>query len=201
MTGLLRVPRSRGALSGFLLVLLGTWGALIPFVGPYFHYAYSPGGEWTYTSGRLWLEILPGAAAVLGGLILLISALRPMAILGAGLAAVGGAWFVLGTVLHPLWASKSWLTAGTPLGSTALLRLGEQLGFFTGLGVVILFFAAGALGRMSIIASRDARLLEAAAADLTETMPHEHRTTSEDGEGTGRRILAGLGLRRSSSDG
>ena len=42
MAGTLRVRRSRGALSGLLLVLLGIWGALIPFVGPYFHYAYTP---------------------------------------------------------------------------------------------------------------------------------------------------------------
>ena len=34
MAGMLRVPRSRGALSGVLLVLLGLWGGLIAFVGP-----------------------------------------------------------------------------------------------------------------------------------------------------------------------
>ncbi len=169
MTGLLRVPRSRGALSGLLLVLFGAWGALIPFIGPLFHYAYSPGGAWTYTSGRLWLEILPGAATLLGGLILLMSALRPMAIMGAGLAAAGGAWFAVGTVLHPLWPTKSWLTPGAPLGSTPLLRVAEQIGFFTGLGVAIVLVAATALGRMSIIATRDARLLEAAAAETTPT--------------------------------
>ena len=37
MAGMLQMRRSRGAASGFLLVLLGAWGALIPFVGPYFH--------------------------------------------------------------------------------------------------------------------------------------------------------------------
>jgi hypothetical protein len=53
--------------------------------------AYTPDTAWTYTSGRLWLEIIPGGAAVLGGLILLASALRPTAMFGAGLAAAGGA--------------------------------------------------------------------------------------------------------------
>ena len=62
MNGMLRVPRSRGALSGVLLVLLGAWGALVPFIGPYFHFAYTPDSGWTYTQGRLWLEILPGPA-------------------------------------------------------------------------------------------------------------------------------------------
>ena len=51
-SGTMRVVRSRGALSGFLLLLLGIWGALIPFVGPYFHYAYSPDSAWTWTAGR-----------------------------------------------------------------------------------------------------------------------------------------------------
>ena len=87
MNGMLRVPRSRGVLSGVLLILLGAWGALVPFVGPYFQYAYTPDHAWTYTTGRLWLSILPGAATVLGGLIVLISASRPLAHFGAWLAA------------------------------------------------------------------------------------------------------------------
>src|SRR5260221_711655 len=71
MAGILRVSRSRGALSGVLLVLLGIWGGLIPLVGPYVNYAYTPNHAWQITSGRIWLEILPAAGALLGGLILL----------------------------------------------------------------------------------------------------------------------------------
>ncbi|MGO8979125.1 MAG: hypothetical protein ACLP70_13885 [Streptosporangiaceae bacterium] len=56
MTAMLRVPRSRGALSGVLLILLGLWGGLVPFVGPYFHYAYTPDRAWDFTAGRVWLE-------------------------------------------------------------------------------------------------------------------------------------------------
>jgi hypothetical protein len=44
---------SRGRASGGLLMLLGAWGALVPFVGPYFGYAYTPDKAWAYTSGRL----------------------------------------------------------------------------------------------------------------------------------------------------
>lgn len=157
MVGMLRVPRTRGALSGFLLVLLGAWGALIPFVGPYFHYAYTPDTAWAYTSGRLWLEILPGAATVLGGLILLTSALRPSAMFGAGLATLAGVWFAVGTLFQPLGPGGGWFTPGTPVGST-LLRVTEQIGFFTGLGVAIVFFGATALGRLSVIGVVDARL-------------------------------------------
>ena len=59
--GRLAIPRSRGAASGFLLVVLGAWGALAPFVGPYLNFAYTPAQAWTWTAARGWLEVLPGA--------------------------------------------------------------------------------------------------------------------------------------------
>ena len=160
MNGMLRVPRSRGVLSGLLLVLLGAWGALIPFVGPYFHYAYTPDQAWTYTTGRFWLEVLPGVATVVGGLIVLISASRPLAHFGAWLAALGGAWFALGSVIGPTWSGMN-MNAGTPVGGSVTRAL-EQIGFFAGLGVVIVLVAGMALGRFSVIGVRDARLAKPA---------------------------------------
>jgi MFS family permease len=176
MNGMLRVRRSRGVLSGLLLVLLGIWGALVPFVGPYFHYAYTPDKAWTYTSGRLWLEILPGAAAALGGLIVLASAYRPSAHFGAWLAALSGAWFALGGLIGPTWIGMH-MVPGTPVGGTAT-RAPEQIGFFTGLGIAIVLLAAMAVGRFSVIsvsdakrASRAERRAEAERAASTETAP------------------------------
>jgi hypothetical protein len=163
MNGMLRVPRSRGALSGLLLVLLGAWGALVPFIGPYFHYAYTPDSGWTYTTGRLWLEILPGCATALGGLIVLASSSRPVAIFGAWLAAASGAWFALGNVLAPLLSSSGLsLNAGVPVGGSVTRAL-EQIGFFTGLGIVIVLLAGMALGRFSVIGVRETRMAERAA--------------------------------------
>src|ERR1022692_855963 len=156
MAGILRVPRSRGALSGVLLVLLGAWGALIPLVGPYFHYAYTPDTAWSLTSGRIWLEIAPGAVAFIGGLIVLISSLRPVAMFGAWLAALAGAWFAAGIALSPLWTTRGVSAIGSPVGGT-VARTAEQIGFFTGLGVVIAFLAALVIGRLSVVGVRDAR--------------------------------------------
>ena len=170
MAGMLRVPRSRGALSGALLVLLGLWGGLIAFVGPYFHFAYTPGTAWTYTSGRLWLEILPGAATALGGLILLGSRVRPVAMFGAWIAALGGAWFAVGRVLSPLWNAHGTVLLGTPIGGTVTRALVE-LSYFTGLGVIIVFLAALSLGRLTVIGVRDARLSERAAEEEAVTEP------------------------------
>jgi hypothetical protein len=148
LAGILRVRRSHGAIVGVLLVLLGIWGALIPFVGPYFHYAYTPDKTWDATAGRMWLEVLPGAVVFVSGLVVLGSRLRPQAALGAWLAAVAGAWFVVGGVVAGRWASLP--TAGQP-ASSGLHGALEQIGFFTGLGVVIVFLAAVALGRLTMI--------------------------------------------------
>ena len=171
MNGMLRVPRSRGVLSGVLLILLGAWGALVPFVGPYFQYAYTPDHALTYTTGRLWLSILPGAATVLGGLIVLISASRPLAHFGAWLAALSGAWFALGSVIGPTWIGTQ-MAAGTPVGGSSTRAL-EQIGFYTGLGVAIVLVAAMALGRFSVIGVREARVAE----PVTPAVPAEPVTT------------------------
>jgi len=164
MAGITRIPRSRGAVSGVLLILLGAWGGLIPFIGPYFHYAYTPDKAWSYTTGRLWLGILPGAAALLGGLVVLASARRPLAIAGAFLAALGGAWFAVGNLVSTFW-NGSTPQAGVPVGGTITRLALEELGFFSGLGVVIVFFAALALGRCAVVGVKDAARAAGSTAD------------------------------------
>ena len=157
----LRVPRSRGAFSGLLLILLGLWGGLVPLIGPYLHYAYTPDKVWTVTSGRTWLEFVPAAGAIVGGVVLMVSKLRPWALLGASLAALGGAWFALGSVIVRFWM-RTPLAQGVPVGGN-IARAAEQIGFFIGLGVVIVCVAAVALGRVSVVSVRDSRIAERAA--------------------------------------
>jgi hypothetical protein len=174
-TRTMRVPRSRGAVSGFLLVLLGAWGALVPFFGPYLNYSYGTDQTWHWTTARLWLEVLPGAAAALGGLLLLVSAHRISASFGGWLAALAGAWFVLGQTFAPLLHLGS---IGKPLTSSDSGRVGAQLGYFYGLGVVILFLAAFALGRMAVVGVRD--VLAAERADELARQQEMDRTATRD---------------------
>jgi hypothetical protein len=165
---MLQMRRSRGLASGLLLVLLGLWGALIPFVGPYFHFAYTPDTGWTYTTARLWLEILPGAAVFLGGVLLIIAGSRYVALFGAMLAAAAGAWFVLGTSLSPLWNNQVTL-GGSPAGATVYTRIMEQLGFFSALGVVIVFIAGMAIGRIASV-SAGIRAVEPVSEPVSESI-------------------------------
>src|ERR1700739_4947064 len=90
------IPRTRGAVCGVLLILLGLWGGLAPFVGPYLHFGFTPDKAWGYTSGRLYLSAIPGAAALLGGLMALITRNRAFGISGGVLGALAGGGFVAG---------------------------------------------------------------------------------------------------------
>jgi hypothetical protein len=172
----LKVPRSRGAFSGLLLILLGIWGGLVPLVGPYLHYAYTPDKVWTVTSGRAWLEFAPAAGAVLGGLMLLASKLRPLALIGAMLAALSGAWFLVGSTLVRFWM-RTPPAQGIPVGGN-IAKAAEQIGFFTGLGAVIICLAAVAIGRMSVISGRDIKMAERVAKDSPGAILTDPRTTA-----------------------
>lgn len=150
------IPRTRGLLGGLGIMLLGLWGALVPFVGPYFHYAFINHKSWDFTYGRLWLEILPGALAFIAGLELMRSANRPSALLASIGGSIAGAWFVLGPSTSMLW-NHGFSQAGRPLGASAL-RSVEQLGYFYATGALILFLAATVFGRLTVVSVRDLRV-------------------------------------------
>jgi len=182
MAAVTRIPRTRGGVSGVLLILLGAWGALVPFVGPYFHFAYTPDRAWAYNSGRLWLSVVPGVAALAGGLLVTFASHRAVGIFGAVLAALGGAWFIFGGAVTKVVVVSTSITPGTPLAhsagsiSVARWQFLEGLGFFTGTGVLILFFGALALGRFSVVGVRDAALAE--DLDVSEEPAGEYAMAS-----------------------
>ena len=183
----LQMPRSRGAASGLLIVLLGIWGGLIPFIGPSFDYGFTPDLSWHWTTGRFLLEVLPAAATVLGGLAMMGSASRISGSAGAWLAAAGGAWFVIGQWVSMLW-NNGVMQAGQPTATTDIGQVAEWVGFFLGLGVVIVFLAAMALGRMSVVSVRDARIVRERAAADEEFEREGSPTATDSSPTTGRRI-------------
>jgi hypothetical protein len=98
---------------------------------------------------------VPGAAAFLGGVMVLLAASRAAAMTSGFLAALAGAWFVTGV---PILARVTTAGPGVPAVSRGsgfsapVMRQVEGLGFYHGLGVVIVFFAALALARLAAAA-------------------------------------------------
>jgi hypothetical protein len=146
------MPRSRGAVSGLLLVILGAWGALIPFVGPGFNFAYTPDQDWVWSTARGWLEVLPGVATMVGGLLLIFSGNRITAIVGGWLAVLAGAWFVVGGQVAPLLGIGS---AGDPIAATDRKRAALEISYFSGLGALIVFVGGVALARLAVRLASD----------------------------------------------
>src|SRR4051794_26739717 len=169
----MRIPRSRGAISGVLLVALGAWGAIVPFIGPSFNVTIGPDTTFDMTQGRLWLSLLPGVVAALGGLMLLFSANRATAILGAQMALAAGVWFIVGPTLSQLWSDAPGALgqAGFAAGDEGR-RVLEAMAYFFGVGAAITAFAALALGRLTLRSVRDAEL----AGDEAVVAPPARRT-------------------------
>ncbi|SPM27788.1 hypothetical protein [Mycobacterium terramassiliense] len=163
------MPRSRGALSGLILVILGAWGALIPFVGPHFNFAYTPDQDWAWSTARGWLDVLPGAATVAAGLLLIFSGNRITAMVGGWLAVLAGAWFVIGRELAPMLGIGS---AGDPIAASDRKRAALEVSYFSGLGALIVFVGGVAIARLAVRLASDvealARVEEARAAREAE---------------------------------
>jgi hypothetical protein len=194
--GSLHMPRSRGAVSGLLLIILGVWGALIPFIGPYFHFAYTPDQTWVWSTARAWLEVFPGVTTAVGGFLLLVSGNRATAMFGGWLAVIAGAWFVVGRTL----ASTLRLgDIGQPIAATDAKRAVLEISYFSGLGALIVFLGGAVLARVTIRTARDVEFAQEAelspAADtsdafaapaaptevLTPAEPQSHRREGKGG--------------------
>ena len=192
--GRMEMRRSRGAMSGFLLILLGLWGALIPFVGPYLDFAFTPDQAWTWTIGGGWLEVLPGVVAVAGGLLLLVSRNRATAMLGGWLAVIAGAWFVVGRARPDRWTSERSAHRSRSRRPSVVL----ELSYFYGLGALIIFLGAVALGRISVRSVRDVEFVGSPMATTVapQPAPSDEVTEIQPTPSTRHRVLEGMFGRR-----
>jgi hypothetical protein len=157
--------------SGLIILIAGIWGGLIPFLGPTFNFTLGPNQAWHWTTGRLWLSVLPAAAAVLGGLILMGGGPKLSGKFGALLALAGGVWFAVGPDVSMLW-NHGVSQAGVPHGHHTITRMLEFLTLHSGIGVLITALAAFALpgvaGYRRRAVERDAAVAGAGAAVATE---------------------------------
>src|SRR5579884_1315314 len=166
--------------SGLVILIAGIWGGLIPFLGPAFNFTLGPDHTWTWTTGRLWLSVLPAIAAVLGGLILMGGGPRLSGRFGALLALAGGIWFAVGPDVSMLW-NHGVSQAGVAHGHHTVTRMLEYLTLHSGIGVLITALAAYslpgaaayALGRRRV--ARDAAMAETGAAVGAAEAHHRDR--------------------------
>jgi hypothetical protein len=178
--------------SGLIILIAGIWGALIPFVGPYFHFVLGPDQHWKWTTGRLWLNVLPGVVAALGGLILMGGGPRVSGRFGALMALAAGIWFIIGPDVSMLW-NHGVSQAGAPVGSHRFKKFLELLTFHSGLGALITTFAAYSLpGVTTVVAEprrgrveRDAALAGGGAAAGAAAEHHHDRRVAEREAGAG----------------
>src|SRR5277367_6606355 len=185
--GTLHMPRSRGAVSGLLLLILGAWGALVPFIGPYFHFAYSSDQAWAWSTARAWLEVFPGVTAALGGFLLLISGNRATAMVGG--------WLV---VRRTLASTLRLGDVGQPIAATDAKRAVIEIAYFSGLGALIVFIGGAVLARVTIRTARDVELAHqaelaqstdaldgfdtpVAQTEVLSAVPRRHRRESKGG--------------------
>ena len=120
-------------IAGVVLVPVGLWAALEPFL--------FGGWGWSWDTGRYLLTVFPGAAAMLGGLVMLTGRKRAVAI-GGGLALAAGLWFVTAPIVHSIFV-------GTTLGSLSggeSVRMLQWMPFFFGAGALISLLSAYGLG-------------------------------------------------------
>jgi len=144
--------------AGVLVLLVGVWGALVPYVGPTFGYDMGDTPAWTWTEARFTQHLLPGLAAVLGGLLLMRTHQRATQQTGAGIATLGGIGFLVVPSLHPLWAGQS--MGGMSMGDSALSSALTSLGYHYGIGAVICVLGAYAWGALGASRSDDAQVRE-----------------------------------------
>lgn len=121
---------------GILLIVLGTFGLALPFVGPLFDFGMGPDPAWIVTEARVVRHVVPGIAIILGGILLLPRA-RSGHVIGGLLAVVGGIWLTVAPVV------LGRVTADSP---PALMEMLRPLLYHYATGLIIVGLAAYALG-------------------------------------------------------
>ncbi len=143
------VPGAGLAVVAVLVMLVGAWAAIVPFVGELFRFSADGTPAWHWSLAHVLLWLAPGAIAFLMGLAMLAQVPR----VGRGSARMGtawtglvtaicGAWLVIGALVWPVIESApAVFRAATPLR-----ELTYQVGWSLGPGVVLVLLGGCAIG-------------------------------------------------------
>ena len=110
------------AFTGLLALLVGAWGALAGYIGPYFYFRPVAHDTWVTNLANGLLHLLPGAVAAGAGLMLLAMGPARRSIRGGAfllpalLLLAAGAWFVIGPLAWPTFEhGNTFATGVSPL--------------------------------------------------------------------------------------
>lgn len=139
-------------LTGFLVLLIGAWAGIVPFVGPLFGFNATGAHAWHWSLAHALLWVCPGAVAVVCGIAMLTRAPRASAgssRLGSSgpgfLAACCGAWLVIGPLA---WRA---LEGRVPIRHANPVReLLYYVGYSFGPGVLLVLLGGVALGAAAL---------------------------------------------------
>ncbi len=106
--------------------------------------------------------MIPGGVALLAGLVVLLTRFRAVGVFAGLLGAVAGAWFIVGAGFMHTVLNRPSIVPGVPvpqsgygIASTQWSYL-ELMGFFTGVGILIILVGAIVMGRFSMLSVSDA---------------------------------------------
>jgi hypothetical protein len=160
---------SPATIAGVVLIPLGALAAVEPFL--------LGGWDWSWHSGRYLLAVVPGAMAMIGGLVMLTG--RPRAIVaGGGLALAAGAWFILAPMAYSVFASTTLGTAST--GES--IRMLAWMPYFFVVGALVSVVSAHGLGLIRPMQFADDEWAEQPATRTRKRVPATpERTRRERG--------------------
>lgn len=123
--------KQKNTISGCVLIAIGAWAGFAPFLV----------GDWAWEhTGRFLLTVLPGGAAMLGGLLMLGG--RRLVPAGGAVALAAGLWFIAGPPIYALFAGPE---LGT-LASGQSVRMIQWVPFFFGAGIFVSLLSSYVLG-------------------------------------------------------
>lgn len=133
------------ALVAVATLLVGAWAAIVPYAGPQFGFGWGDAGAWRWTLDRATMDLIPGAVALVAGLLILIGLARGGRRRGlAGLAGLltiaSGAWLVLGSGIWTAFVGHTGLDVPQGVGVYWAFML--RLVYHLGPGLLLVAFGA-----------------------------------------------------------
>jgi hypothetical protein len=116
-------------IAGAVAIVVGAWGGIAPYVGHALHYSADGSATWTWNLQHGLLSLLPGAMAVVGGTLVVVtawvrrdraSALHTVALAAAtALLGLSAVWFLIGASVWPIYFTGHVLVSASPVQTFA----------------------------------------------------------------------------------